>query len=163
MEIIITIILAIATVIYLKMYNSHPFFLLDKNGVVKQEFKTKFSLSYITINPKDFGNFEKIHSKYFPNGTCRILKSSLMSQNSLFIEITLKDENSLPITFIVRKIKESPDTYYMYLSENYFIDNRQCLLKGELFKGSISILEQCFESWEKKLISTYTYKTKLKL
>lgn len=152
MEIFITIILTIILIIYLKMYNSHPFFLLDKNGILKKEFNTKFALSYITINPEEFKNFEEIHKRYFPNGTCKISKTSYTSANTLYIDTSEGNEKYLPTSFIVRKVKESPDIYYMYLVENY-ISYEGKYSKGKVFQGSVSELEQEFKLWEKKQLA----------
>lgn len=151
MEIAVTIILVIALFIYLKMYNSHSSFLLDKNGVVKKEFRTKFSSAYIEIKPDDFRDFPNIHKKYFPNGECKVNKSSACSNNTLYINTTVSDSLYFPVDFIVRKVKESPETYYMYLSNfSPLYINEGNYLKGQFYSGSISELKKHFESWEKR-------------
>lgn len=149
MEIILIIIVSVALYIYLKMYNSHPFFLLDKNGVVKKNYQKKFWSSSITINPKDFLEFEKIHKKYFPQGSLNLLKSHSSIDNTLLIDTTVSNELYFPISFIVRKIEESPEHYYMYLFEDP-IAYEGNILRGKLYEGSLPVLKENFESWTQK-------------
>ena len=53
MTIVISISLIIAFIIYLKLYNSHPYFLLDKDGVIKKEHRRTFCHSFIHLDPND--------------------------------------------------------------------------------------------------------------
>ena len=158
MTIFISISLIIALIIYLKLYNSHPYFLLDKNGVIKKEHRRTFCHSFIHLDPNDFNDLKSIHHSYFPNGSYETrYYSSDGLNNTLFIETSIEFNTYpngqpcdlvFPVNFVIRKLNDSPETYIMYLSERCGI--RDMTLKGDFYKGSLSNLKKHFELWEKK-------------
>lgn len=158
MVITLSIIFIIAIYTYIKLYNSHPYFLLDKNGVIKKEHRTRFYHSFIDLNPNDFNDLKSIHNSYFPNGSFeKSYNSSDGLKNSLFIYTSIKFNTFpngqpcdlvFPVKFVICKIRSSPETYVMYLLDKCQIGNN--ILTGDFFKGSLSDLKNNFKSWEKK-------------
>lgn len=158
MTIIISIALIVALLIYIKLYNSHPYFLLDKDGVIKKEHRRTFSHPFVHLDPNDFKDLESIHHSYFPNGSFETrYYSSDGINNTLFVETSIKCNTFpngqpydlvFPVNFVIQKLNESKETYIMYLSQKCSI--KDITLKGDFYKGSLSNLKHHFELWEKK-------------
>lgn len=135
--------------------------MLDKDGVIKKEHRKSFCHPFIYLDPNDFNEFKSIHHSYFPNGSFETrYHSSDGLSNTLIIETSIRFDTFpngqpcdlvFPVKFVVRKVKDSPETYYMYLFEKCNIGDS--VLKGEFFKGSISNLQVHFEKWEKKQLN----------
>lgn len=149
------------------MYNSHPYFFLDKNGVIKRERKDLFFQSFIHINKSDFDELKKIHSSYFPRGSCEVHQQVIYDGNTpkykgntIHVYTSIKCDYYpngaptnliFPISFMIQKIKEEPDIYVMFLTETSSIGN--ITLKGDFFKGTYEDLKSHFHTWERKQLN----------
>lgn len=167
MEIIFFIIFLVILYTYLKIYNSHPYFFLDKNGVIKRERQNLFFQDFLDIKKSDFDELKRIHLSYFPDGSCEIHQpvtyygnTPKYKGNTIYIYTSIKCDYypsgaptnlTFPISFIIQKIEQEPDIYVMFLTETSSIGN--ITLKGEFFKGTFEDLKFHFHRWERKQLN----------